>query len=170
MAKKSCCLCNNILTDAENAPILTLGNSGWPRCVCPDCEGVINTATLGKDYDEIHEACRRLGDGMIAMRVEDTAVIEAVNDLVKTSMQRADEIKAGTYDFSQDEVPEENGDTDSEKKSGYDIPEELRETEEDRALDAKEARAVKIIDKVTGWLAGAILVGAIVFFLLRFVF
>ena len=167
MAKRTCCLCNNTIENEERAPILTLGNSGWPRLVCPDCEGRISAATYGKTFDEINEACRVLGDGMIAMRVEDTAVIETVTEIIKTSMERAEQIKNGTYDFSLDEVdaPEEKS-----EDASFDIPDELRELDEDRALDEKEAKASKIIDTVTSWVAGAILVAAVVFFLIRFVF
>lgn len=172
MAKRGCCLCNNKIGD-ENAPILTLGNSGWPRYICENCENTISTASLATEYEEIEEACRNLGDGMIAMHVEDAAVIEAVNDIIKTSMERANQIKDGTYDFSLDEVAEEAEESEEGEggaKAEFDIPEELRETEEDRALDEKEARSNKILDTVTSWLAGLILLGAVIFFLIRFVF
>ena len=184
MAKRTCCLCNNEILNEDTAPILTLGNSGWPRYVCPECEERIAATTEAKTYEDISDACRTLGDGMIAMRVEDTAVIEEVNEIIKSAMERAEQIKAGTYDFSQDEevLPENNdaasGEEDGDGNEGakatekpeFDIPEELRETEEDRALDEKEARANKVLDTVTSWAAGLILLGAVIFFLVRFVF
>ena len=175
MAKRKCCLCNNEILNEETAPILTLGNSGWPRFICPECEERIADTTLKKTYEEISEACRTLGDGMINMRVEDTAVIEEVNAIIKNAMERAEQIKAGTYDFSQDEeiLPEESeseADADGEKKPEFDIPEELRESEEDKALDEKDAHANKVLDTVTSWAAGVILLGAIIFFLVKFVF
>ena len=173
MAKRKCCLCNNDVLNEETAPILTLGNSGWPRYVCPECEERISATTEKKTYEEISEACRVLGDGMINMRVEDTAVIEEVNAIIKGAMERADQIKAGTYDFSLDEelsVEDEESDDDGESKSEFDIPDELRETDEDKALDEKEARANKVLDTVTSWAAGIILLGAVIFFLVKFVF
>ena len=176
MAKRGCCLCGNE-TDAQNAPILTLGSAGWPRVLCDSCDAKIITASTAHDYDEIESACRALGDGMVAANVEDSAVIETVNLFIKIAMERAEQIKAGTYDFSKDEDPgeedseggesEDEGNTDAPE---FDIPEELRETEEDRALDEKDARANKILDTVTSWAAAVILLAAVVFFIVRFVF
>ena len=68
--------------------------------------------------------------------------------------ERAKLIKEGSYDFALD-------DQESEEDVLEEIPEELRETEEDRELDRKEAEALKKFDKVTNWLWLGILVGVI---------
>ena len=55
---------------------------------------------------------------------------------------RAEKIKSGSYDFSEDTPCE---DEDSE------IPEELLETEEDRELDRKDKEAEARLDKFMNW-------------------
>ena len=188
MAKRGCCLCNNPI-DAKNAPILTLGAAGWPRMICDDCDKRIVTASTAKTYEEIEAACRALGDGMVVMRVEDSAVIETVNGIIESSMQRAEQIKDGSYDFSLDEAeeaessedevaPDEADAADGEDGEGdtadggeeFDIPEELRETEEDRALDEAEAKQSKVLDTVVSWTSALIFLGAVIFFIVKFVF
>ena len=63
------------------------------------------------------------------------------------SAERAQKIKQGNYDFSLDEI------ADADSEDGFDdIPEELRETEEDRLQDEKDAELLKKIDKVLNWL------------------
>lgn len=173
MAKNRCCICGGDV-ETKTAAILTLGRSAYPRLLCPECERRIDTAGIAGTYEEVAEACRELGDAMTAYNVEDVSVINTVNDIISASMERAKAIREGTYDFSQDEPAdnsaEERTEPTEDGEEEFDLPEELRETAEDRELDKKDARSNKIFDTVTGWLAGAILVGALVFFLIRFVF
>lgn len=161
-----CCICFSKI-DPETAPILTIGKLGNPRCLCPECESLFDTATLGKTYEEITEACREIGDTMTRHNADDETVFCEVNNIISSSMERAEAIKDGSYDFSLDEELIESTNAAEVKEE---LPEELRETEEDIELDKKDQRVGKIIDTVTSWIAGLALVGAVAFFLLKFVF
>lgn len=161
-----CCICFSNL-DSQNAPILTIGKLGNPRCLCPDCEELFDSATLGKTYEQITEACRQIGDKMTKFNADDETVFNEANSIIENAMARAESIKDGTYDFSLDEKFAESINSDKQKEE---IAAELQESEEDIELDKKDAKAAKIIDTVTSWIAGLALVGAVAFFILKFVF
>ena len=73
-------------------------------------------------------------------------------------------IKLGEYDFALDEIADQSG------NEGFDdIPEELKETEEDRLLDEKEAEALKKFDKVLNWLWAGVGVFAAVVIIIKLV-
>jgi ribosomal protein L11 methylase PrmA len=97
-----CCICFSKI-ESQNAPILTIGKLGNPRCLCPSCERLFDSATLGKTYDEVTEACREIGDTMTRCNADDETVFNEVNSIIAGAMERAESIKDGTYDFSLDE-------------------------------------------------------------------
>lgn len=161
-----CCICFSKI-DSENPPILTIGRLGNPRCLCPNCEKLFDTVTLGKSYEDITDACRQIGEIMTRCNADDETVLAEVNSIISSAMERAEAINDGTYDFSLDEELVESTNAEEKKEE---LPEELRESAEDIELDKKDAQIGKIIDTVTSWIAGLALVGAIAFFLLKFVF
>lgn len=155
---KYCCICKRPLENPE-APVLTMGAYGSPKCVCDNCSEIIETATSSHEYEEITSACRELGDALTKGDTGDMGVIQAVNDILSSAKERADAIKEGTYDFSLDSINEDT----------FEITEDLEETEEDKAKDEKEAKTIKVIDTVVSWTCGAALVAALVFFIIKFV-
>ena len=153
---KICCTCLRRIEN-EDAPVLTMGGYGNPKLLCDDCAALVETVTRGTDYDEITDAMKALTERMSSSNVDDRYTVETMTALLSDSAERAQKIKEGTYDFALDEVEEE----------GFDeIPEELRETEEDRLLDEKEAAANAKFDKFMNWAwvaVGACVVGAIAY-------
>ena len=139
---KNCCTCLGKIEN-ENAPVLTMSAYGMPKLLCDDCASLIETVTLGRDYDEITSAMSDLTGVMSASNIDDRIVIATVTEMLENSAKRAQQIKEGTYDFALDESGED---------SFEDIPEELQETEEDRLLDEKDAETNAKFDKIMNWL------------------
>lgn len=154
---KNCCICKREI-ELEDAPIIAIGAYGSPKCICEECEKTIETATHSADADEATEAIRKLGETLTLGNTGDPQVIETVNGIISEAAERADAIRDGSYDFAND----------AEAEPEFELSEDLLESEEDRALDEKEARTNKIIDTVTGWICGVILVAAVVFFIIKF--
>ena len=129
---KRCSICGRI-TESETSAILVMGGFGNPKYLCCECSEDFDTATTATDYDSIKSAMDKIGARLAENNTEDATVLRAVDEIFTDAGARAEKIKDGTYDFSEDENPEES----------EDVPEELLESEEDRALDAKEAKANK---------------------------
>lgn len=153
--KKVCSICRSV-TDNPEAPILTIGGFGTPRYLCDACAADIDTATLGKDYDTIVAAMDRIGSEMTAKGVDDPVTLECLEDLLTDAAKRATLIKDGSYDFALDDAASIESELDE-------IPEELLESEEDKALDEKEEAEAKKIDKVMNWVWLVVLIGAVGF-------
>ena len=149
---KVCSLCSN-LTD-ENSAILVMGGYGHPRLICKECEEEIDELSLGKDYEKIKEAMNSIGEKLTAKEPEDL-VLETVNGILETAAHRAEKIANGEYDFSMDE--------DGEEALEEDVPEELLETEEDKALDERDEKRQKKFDKIFNIVAIAVFAGIIGF-------
>ena len=150
---KVCSICRKSI-DREDAPVLTMGHFGNPRLLCPDCEVLIDTALKSKNAQSAEEAMAKLGETVGDKSVDDDAVIEAVEEIFKTATERAQAIKDGTYDFALD---------DSDSSDGFDeIPEELLETEEDKALDRRDEERAKRFDKIFNWITAFVLIAAAV--------
>lgn len=139
---RKCVLCEAVITD-ENPAILTVGAYGTPKCMCGDCQRLLDTATLGREYDKIAEAMEILGKKM-AEATPDKQSFEVVSGLLSNAAERAKKIKAGEYDFSLDE--EESEDELDE------IPEELQETEEDREKDKRDEERERKFDKIFNYI------------------
>lgn len=134
---KNCSTCLTRIT-SDDAPVLIMGAYGTPKLLCDDCAALVETITLGRDYDEITAAMQTLTDKMSSANIDDRFTVNTVTKILADSAVRAQKIKDGTYDFALDEQEEE---------SFEEIPEELQETEEDRLLDEKEAEANAKFDK-----------------------
>ena len=149
MAK--CCLCGKII-EREDAAVLSMGAAGNPRLLCDECEALLDTATLGKDYEDIKAAIEQIGAHMLE-RDPDGVTYSMVNEIMVSATERAKAIKDGSYDFSLDDQPKDDGGLD-------DIPEELLESDEDKELDKVDDEKMKKFDKVYNF----VLIGACVAF------
>ena len=156
---KYCVICKRPI-ESEDPAVLSLGALGTPKHICTHCEDTIDKMLSLTDYNEIMSECKTLGEALTRGDTGDESVIKSVNELITKAADRAASIKEGSYDFSEDE--EESGDA---EESFDEIPEELRETAEDKALDEKEAHFTAIFNTVTTWISGIILVGAVGFFI-----
>ena len=141
-----CCMCD-VNIEREDAPVLSMGAAGNPRLLCERCAGLLDTATLGTDFDTIKDAVEQIGT-IMADHDPDGVTFNIVSDLMKSASERAKAIRDGSYDFSLDEQ-----DTDQ----GFDeIPEDLRESEEDIAKDKEDEEKLKQFDKFYNY----VLIGA----------
>ena len=157
---KSCSICKAAI-EAAAPSILTMGAYGNPRYACEACDKEIEKMLLSREPDGVFAAMKVLGDHLARTACEDNSVIATVKDLMDGATERAEAIKAGTYDFSLDGEQEEEL---------VEVPEELRETEEDRALDARDERIAKKWDKainVAWYIALGLFAVAFVYLLIR---
>ena len=100
----------------------------------------------------------RISKKMTENNVDDSLVLKTVEEIMSEASARAEKIKGGDYDFSDEEAAELEDGTEE-------IPEELRESEEDRELDRVDEEKNKRFDKIFSWVSG-ILIGAAVAFLI----
>ncbi len=144
MAK--CCMCD-VNLEREDAPLLSMGAAGRPRLLCDRCAALLDTATLGSDFDEIKGAVEQIGT-IMADHDPDEVTFNIVSELVAGASERAKAIRDGSYDFSLDQ---------EDNNEGYDeIPEDMRESEEDIELDRQEEEKMKKFDKFYNY----VLIGA----------
>lgn len=150
-----CCICNSSV-DGENAAILAMSGYGSPRYICDGCDADLSCATGAKDVSEIKSAIDRISKKMAINNLEDTVVLKAIDEIMTGARERAEKIKAGEYDFSEEETAPEEAEPEE-------IPEELRETEEDRELDRMEAEKNKKLDKITNIVCLVFIIAALGF-------
>jgi hypothetical protein len=158
--EKLCSVCNKKV-DSETAAILTIGGYGNPKYICEECDGDFAEATGAKDIEAIKAAMDRISKKMTAIDQTDGLVLGAVGDIMEEASERAKKIQEGTYDFS----AEKTEDLDGEQE----IPEELRETEEDKELDRKEAERNKKLDKIVNWVSAIALLGVLGYAIYRLI-
>ena len=156
----SVCMIN---IEREDAPVLAMGHFGYPRLLCDDCEALIETALKSRDVEAVEEAMSRLGQNVSANSICDECVTEAIEEIFADATDRAKKIKDGTYDFALDE--QEN--TDDE---GFDeIPEELLETEEDKAAREHEEEVNRKFNKVMDIVTAVVFAAAIAVLIFYFI-
>lgn len=135
-----CCICQINIEKEEDAALLGMGVAGIPRYLCDDCDKLIETAILGKDYDEIGSAIGRISR-LMADGNPDGVTYDIVSALMLRASDRAVAIREGKYDFALDEQP-------TDLDGGFDeIPEELQESEEDKEKDRIDEEKAKKFDK-----------------------
>ena len=157
-----CALCGRI-PECEEPAVLTMGRYGHPRHLCEECESQMDTANLGRDYDEIINAIDILGKKATSFAFDDDVTMDVMRAFIMRAAKRAADIKAGNYNFDVEDAPVED--------EGFDeIPEELRETEEDAELDRRDAENAKKFDKFLNVLWIAAFTALFVFFMLKVVF
>ncbi len=159
MSTCNCSICLSTV-DSENAEILTMGGYGYPRYLCEECAGDLTLATTSPDCKEIEEVMDRIGNKLWGMHVDDEVTIKTVSEIFESAMERAIEIKNGTYDFSKDEAEPED--------VIEDIPEDMKETEEDRLLDEKEAQSLEKFNKILNWVTLGVAALAVAFIVFKF--
>ena len=155
---KLCSVCRRN-TDSETSSILVMGGFGNPKYLCEECERDFDKVTGARNYESIKAAMDKVGENLSKNNVEDQTVLDAIEEIFVEARERAEKIKNGTYDFSEEEL--ETVDEEDE------IPEDLRESEEDKQLDQKEAKVNKKIDTILNWAFVVIFVLAIGFFVAK---
>ena len=155
---RHCVICKRPI-EKEDPAILMMGGYGVPKCICEECENTVDLLNESVDAAEIREGCRKLGEALTRGDTGDESVIVTVNEIIAEAGEKAERIENGTYD------PEEAKDEEEE----FDITEDLQETVEDRKLDEEEARANKIYNTVSSWVAGIIIVIALGFFIYKLI-
>ena len=153
MAK--CCICERKI-EREDAPVLSMGGAGYARLLCDECDGLLTVATEGTDFNEIERAMDQLGK-KISGGNPDGVTFDMMNNLMREASERAKAIRDGSYDFSLDRSVED------EEWSLEDIPEELRESEEDKAKDKADEEKMKKFDKFSNWVFIGALIGCVLF-------
>ena len=154
--EKLCSLCKRSV-DSENAPILAMGGFGNPRYICDECAKNIELMTTAHDVDTIKENLAMVSEKMSRANVDDTVTLDAMDALLADVKDRAEKINRGEYDFSNDVQELQASGIVGEPE----IPEELLETEEDRALDEKEQQQKAKFDKIFNWVALGIIAAAV---------
>ena len=158
--QKLCSICNKAV-DSETASILTVGGYGNAKYLCDDCAHELDAATTAREYDEIKSAMDSIGEKMSKNNIDDELVIATVGELFIGVKKRAKAIKEGTYDFSLDEPSNDTVTVQEGSEEEFDIPEELRETEEDKELDEKEKKQSLFFDKIFNWISLALIFGGV---------
>ena len=154
-----CSICKRPV-DSEAAAILSVGGFGTPRYMCAECEADIEEMTRSRDVEAINLAIARIGKKMSESETDDRVTLRTIEDVMKSSAERKEKIKEGTYDFDEEEELDEASEDDG-------VPPELRESEEDIENERIKAEKYKKIDAITNWVLIAALVGALGFMIYR---
>ncbi len=164
MKEKSCAICMAKI-EREDAPVIGIGGYGVPRYLCDSCAADIDAATEGRDYKEIDEAMDRISAKLVEANVEDRFLLTTLTGLLSAATERAEKIKAGTYDFESEDTEDIKAEISDEFSPDLidEIPEELLESEEDRLKDEADEETERKINKVLDWVWLAVLVGTVAF-------
>lgn len=158
MEEMTCSVCRAKF-EGEDASILTLGGFGNPRYLCDSCASDFDAASSEREVSEIDCAIDRISKKMTAAKVDDGLVLRTVSELMTSARERREQIRRGEYDFSEDEVTEENDE----------IPKELLESEEDAAAEKRAAEKNKKYDKITNIICAVLAIAALGFFIYRII-
>ena len=139
---KRCSICKAEV-DEEKASILTMGGFGNPKYLCEKCAGDMDKVTESDDPDMIREGMDGILNSITKSGVDDQVVINTVKNIFADVNERIAKIQSGNYSPDEDEAWEEEL---------LDVPEELKESEEDRKLDEEDARKAKIVDRIFNWI------------------
>ena len=156
---RHCSICKREV-DENEAPILAMGGFGNPKYLCAECAEDIDNVIGAKEAERIELAMAKISGKLSESDTDDMLVAETIKEIFSAAGERAKKIRNGTYDFSEDEA---------ENDEITDVPEELLETEEDKARDEREAKAAKLFDKIFNWVALAAFAATIVIFIINFV-
>ena len=146
----------------EDAPILAMSGYGTPRYVCDGCDADLTDATGAREIYDIKSAMDRISKKMTKNNLDDKVVLKTVDERMTAARERAERIRAGEYDFSEEDAAKEADEAEE-------IPEELRETEEDRELDRREAEQNKKLEKITNICCGTFFVAFIGYCIYRII-
>jgi hypothetical protein len=154
MKRCNCAICLK-LVDEENAPILTMSGAGVPRYLCEECEVDVAAVSDSLVRDEIADATKRILSKITENNIDDPVTMRTVTDILKDGANRATAIEDGSYNTESETADSE------ESEILEEIPEDLLETDEDRALDEAEEEKFKKIDKVLSWIWGIAIVAIV---------
>ena len=157
--EKLCSLCKASV-DSEDAAILTLGGFGNAKYLCKECDEQLSIMTRGRDVDEIDKAIATLTDRMRSAGIDDAFTLKTMNSIISEAKARRDSIEKGEYDFSEEE---------EEDSIAEEIPEELRENEEDRLVAEKEKEDSKKWDKIITIVSSVVFTAVIGFLVYKFI-
>ena len=151
---EECIICSAEV-DGENASVLEMGGYGNPKYLCTECSLELDTLTLDRDTDNISLAMSRItkkiGEADLSSKTFAT-----ITSILEQAAERAKAIKNGTYDFSLDEAESEG--------EGFDeIPEELRETEEDIELDRQDEEKAEKFNQFFDYVSMGVVIGIVIF-------
>lgn len=159
---KSCCVCSKEV-EREDAPLLTVSAYGNPRYLCDECAAELDRAMFSKEPEEIECAMESLVKKASGKAHSDTVTVDTLAELMSISSERLKKIREGKYDFSNDEKIRALQSDDS----FVEIPEELRETEEDKELDRRDEEKQKKFDKISSLISAAVIIAAVVFVVIK---
>ncbi len=142
MKQKICCVCRKKI-ESEEPAILTMTALATPKFLCSECEESFDKATLAKTAEEIDEGISKIAESMEGASNDDPLVLKTVTEILENAAERKALISDGIYDFSNDEI--------AQSEMEDEVPEELKETEEDRELDKKDAAFQKKFDKIINY-------------------
>ncbi len=154
---KNCAVCQSVI-ESDDAAVLCVDGYGNKRYLCAECEEIMDTVTLGKDYTEICEAINEIGKRMVKADITNKFTLKTVEEIIKNAKSRAELIKDGSYDFSLDTEVSDIPDT---------VPEQLLETEEDKEADRVEAEKNKKVDFWVNIVFAVLIAGCVGFFLYK---
>lgn len=157
--KKCCICCAEVSADAD---ILAISAYGSERLLCPDCAKLLDTSLTSKDFEEIAAASDELAAKIERFSCDDELVLSELEKHFKSARERADMIRAGSYDFTLDEKPDE---ADESEPLHFEPEPEL--TEKELAEKAKKERIGKIFDTVFTVACGTIITAFVIFFIIR---
>lgn len=149
---KNCSVCH-MGFDGEDAAVLAFGGYGTPRYLCDFCAKDFDAAMTEREVEGIDGAIDRISKKMTNAGIDDEIVLKSVDEIMKAARERREKIRAGEYDFSEDESVSE----------GDEIPAELLESEEDAEAEKQESKKDKLYDKITNIVCAALSVAALVF-------
>lgn len=155
--EQKCSICKKGIFAENDTPVLTVGGFGNVKYLCEECDSELSTATSGKDVEKINAALDNIGKKLSAANNDDRLVLSTLKEIMKEAGERAEKIKSGEYDFSEEEAEEEV----------EEIPEELLESEEDRERDRVESERNKKLDKIMNWIYLAVVLAAVGFLIYR---
>ena len=151
----NCSVCRKEITEKEPA-VLVMSGFAYPRYICAECESLFDKATLSHDPEEINSSIEEIGNRLVRANNDDKLILESVSNIIDEAKERGALIAGGEYDFSNDECEISDDQLD-------DVPEDLLETEEDKALDEKEKKRNKTLDLITNIICTSALVLALAF-------
>ncbi len=137
---KLCSVCHKEITEKEPA-VLAMSAFANPRYICGECEELFDKATQSHNPEEISTAIEGIGKRLVDANNDDKLILDSVSEILDEAKERGALIASGDYDFSNDESEEAD--------SADDVPEELLESEEDKALDEREKERNKTLDRIT---------------------
>ena len=138
---------------------------GNPKHICEECERDLDEATISREPEIISAAIEKIGKKMQSANNDDALILSTVSEIIENATERGEMIRNGVYDFENDEI--------DEFESVDEVPEDLLETEEDKARDAHDKKANEKFDKIMNYVSLGLFiafVGAVLYWVLSKLF